>query len=164
MLNVQELLWHLSSVKQMWPVWLQPYFEKKHKPGQGWNVCRQSRRHQSPVEPFHTEPQRADRPPMGRTLPGFDNLFRSYIKLYKCTGCCIFEEKNWLLLWGFDVFDLNVITTPTPTAIIKAEQPFLSFSHFSKDQSSFFLRFRSSICQRNSNPPTDISTSFQLTA
>ena len=161
MLNVQDLLWHLSSVKQMWPVWLQPYFEKKHKPGQGWNVCRQSRRHQSPVEPFHTEPQRADRPPMGRTLLGVHNLFDHTLKAVHCTGCCVFEEKNWLLLWGFDVFDLNVITTPTPTAIIKAEQPFLSFSHFSKDQSSFF---RSSICQRNSKSPTDKSTSFQLTA
>ena len=33
-----------------------------------------------------------------------------------------FDGKNWLLLWGFHVFDLNVITTPT---IINVEEPFL---------------------------------------
>ena len=33
-----------------------------------------------------------------------------------------FDEKNRLLLWGFHVFDLNVITTPT---IINVEEPFL---------------------------------------
>ena len=161
MLNVQDLLWHLSSVKQMWPVWLQPYFEKKHKPGQGWNVCRQSRRHQSPVEPFHTEPQRADRPPMGRTLLGFDNLFRSYIKLYTALAAASLRRKTDFFCEGLMFLTLTSLPTPTPTVIIKAEQPFLSFSHFSKDQSSFFW---SSFCQRNSKSPTDKSTSFQLTA
>ena len=33
-----------------------------------------------------------------------------------------FDGKNWLLLWGFRVFDLNVITTPT---IINVEELFL---------------------------------------
>ena len=33
-----------------------------------------------------------------------------------------FDGKNRLLLWGFHVFDLNVITTPT---IINVEEPFL---------------------------------------
>ena len=33
-------------------------------------------------------------------------------------------EKNWVLLWEFDVFDLTAITTPT---IIKTENPFYPF-------------------------------------
>ena len=71
------------------------------------------------------------------------------------------RRKTDFFCEGLMFLTLTSLPTPTPTVIIKAEQPFLSFSHFSKDQSSFFW---SSFCQRNSKSPTDKSTSFQLTA